>query len=269
MRNFAPLADADLPVPASLLDTLVDIFGPPGDWVIIGATARDLALKVGRVTLPLRATNDVDIAVAAQDAREFERALDKVGRPAAAWQRRLVAGQRVDVVPFGGIEHEGEVVVHDSTLNVLGLSEAAAHADRLLLPSGRVLPVAPLELIAILKLISFSDRYPGESKDAEDLRLVLQAASCGIYGEEVWDDDDAMTAVGFDHELAGAYRLGRRGLGCFTPARAQMVLSVATNTEGTLRFAGHREQHVLLDAWRAGMRQRRLNGGGRRRGFDL
>lgn len=167
MRNFAPLADTDLPVPASLLDALVDIFGPPGDWVVIGATARDLA---------------------------------------------------------------------------------------------------PLELIAILKMIAFSDRYPGESRDAEDLRLVQQAASHGIFGEEIWEDDDAMAAVGFDHELAGAYRLGRRGLGCFTSARAQMVLSLATSTEDTLRFAGHREQHVLLEAWRAGLRRERLGAEGRRRG---
>lgn len=194
MRSFSPLADSDLPVPAVLLDSLVDAFGPPGDWVLIGATARDLALHVGSVNLPRRATKDVDIAVAARDSRDFERTLDGVGRPTAAWQRRVVLGHQVDVIPFGGLERHGEVVVQDSVLNVLGLSEAAVHADLLVLPSGRVLPVAPLELIAILKVVAFSDRYPGESKDAEDLRIVLQAASRGSYGEEVWDDDDAWRA---------------------------------------------------------------------------
>lgn len=254
MRSFAPLADSDLPVPAVLLEALVDAFGPPGDWVVIGATARDLALQVGSVQLPRRATRDVDIAVAAHDSRDFQRTLDGVGRPTAAWQRRVVLGHQVDVVPFGDLERHGEVVVQDSVLNVLGLSEAAAHADRLVLPSGRVLPVAPLELIAILKMVAFADRYPGESRDAEDLRIVLQAASHGRYGDEVWDDDDALAAVGFDHELAGAYRLGRRGLECFRPDRASMVLSVASRTEDTLQFRGHRERRVLLDAWRAGLR---------------
>ena len=42
MRTFAPLAERDLPVPGELLDALVDTLGPPGPWVLIGATARDL-----------------------------------------------------------------------------------------------------------------------------------------------------------------------------------------------------------------------------------
>lgn len=264
MRSFAPLVDSDLPVPAALLDALVEMFGPPGDWVVIGAAARDLALQVGGVDLPRRATRDVDIAVAAHDAGEFERTLNRVGQPTAAWQRRIVGGQQVDVLPFGGMERDGVVTVQDHTLNVLGLSEAAAHADHLVLPSGGILPVAALEHLAILKLIAHSDRQPGDSRDADDLRILLQAASLGVYGAEVWDDDEAMAATGFDHELAGAYRLGRRGLSCFEPTRADRVLSVADSTEDVLLFTGHRAQHVLLDAWRAGLRQEPLSGGQRR-----
>ena len=77
MRTFAPLAERDLPVPGELLDALVDTLGPPGPWVLIGATARDLALILGGVTLPRRATNDVDIAVAAHDAGDFDALLDR------------------------------------------------------------------------------------------------------------------------------------------------------------------------------------------------
>lgn len=254
MRTFVPLTEADLPVDEALLEALVATFGQPGSWVVIGATARDLALQVGRVNIARRATKDVDLAVAASDLAHFQRQIDEVGRQDRAWQRRIVLGQPVDVVPFGGLESEGNVTVDGSTVNVLGLAEAAACADHLTLPSGGVLPVAPLELIAILKLLAFSDRHPGQTKDADDLRIVLQAASHGTYGEEVWDDDEALSASDFDHELAAAYRLGRRGIACFSPERASMVLAVVETTEETLGFPRHPEQRLLLDAWRAGLR---------------
>lgn len=254
MRTFAPLTAGDLPVREELFDVLVDAFGPPGTWVVVGATARDLALRVGDVPLTARATVDIDVAVAASDPRHFQIAISTVGTPTRAWQRRMVGHQQVDLVPFGGIESEGEVTLEGHTLNVLGLAEAAEHADLLVLPSGGVLPVAPLELIAFLKLLAFADRYPAQTKDGEDLRILLLAASSGVYGEDVWDDDEAMAACEFDHELAGAYRLGRRGIACFPPERATMVLAVASNTEGTLSFPRHPEQDPLLDAWRAGMR---------------
>lgn len=188
MRTFAPLAEGDLPVPGELLDSLVDSLGPPGPWLLIGATARDVALILGGVTLPRRATN---------------------------------------VVPFGDLERDGEVVIHGSSLSVLGCAEAAANADLVTLPSGRLLPVAPLELMAVLKLIAFTGRQPAETKDADDLLTVLRAASEGTYGEETWDDELAMAATDYDHELAGAYRLGSRGSACFSPERAQRVLQMA------------------------------------------
>lgn len=160
MRTFAPLAERNLPVPGELLDALVETLGPPGPWVLIGATARDLALILGGVTLPRRATNDVDIAVAADDAGDFDALLATIGEPTRAWQRRRLLGQQVDVVPFGELEREGDVVIHESSLSVLGCAEAAANADLVTLPSGRLLPVAPLELMAVLKLIAFAGRHP-------------------------------------------------------------------------------------------------------------
>lgn len=254
MRTFAPLAERDLPVPGELLDALVDTLGPPGPWVLIGATARDLALILGGVTLPRRATNDVDIAVAAHDAGDFDALLATIGEPTRAWQRRRLLGQQVDVVPFGDLERDGEVVIHESSLSVLGCAEAAANADLVTLPSGRLLPVAPLELMAVLKLIAFAGRQPAVTKDADDLLTVLRAASEGIYGDETWDDEPAMAATDFDHELAGAYRLGRRGIACFSTDRARHVLEVATQTRATVRLVWRGDHKELLEAWLAGLR---------------
>ncbi len=254
MRTFAPLTEANLPVSSELLDALVDALGAPGRWVLIGAAARDLALILGGVALPRRATNDVDIAIAAHDSVDFDAMLATIGEPTRAWQRRRLLGQQVDVVPFGDLERDGEVVIHESSLSVLGCAEAAANADLVTLPSGRLLPVAPLELMAVLKLIAFAGRQPAETKDADDLLTVLRAASEGIYGDETWDDEPSMAATGFDHELASAYRLGRRGMACFTPDRARRVLEVVTQTQPTLRLAWRGANDELLDAWLAGLR---------------
>lgn len=254
MRIFAPLAEGDLPVPGELLDALVDALGSPGRWVLIGATARDLALILGGVSLPRRATKDVDVAVAARDAVDFDAMLATIGEPTRAWQRRRLLGQQVDGVPFGDLERDGEVVIHESSLSVLGCSEAAANADIVTLPSGRLLPVASLELIAVLKLIAFAGRQPAETKDADDLLTVLRAASEGIYGDETWDDEPAMAATDFDHELAGAFRLGRRGIARFTTDRARRVLQVAAQIQPTVRLAWRGGNDELLEAWLLGLR---------------
>ncbi len=254
MRTFAPLADGKLPVPGELLDALVDTLGSPGAWVLIGATARDIALDLGGVTLPRRATNDVDIAIAAHDAMEFDARLAKLGQPTREWQRRRLLGQQVDVVPFGGLERDGDVVIHESSLTVLGCAEAAAHADYITLPSGRILPVAPLELIAVLKLVAFADRQPAQTKDADDLLTVLRASSEGIYGNEVWEDEVALTATDYDHTLAGVHRLGRRGIACFTPGRAERLIQRASEIQPALRLAWRGAHDQLLEAWLVGLR---------------
>lgn len=256
MRTFAPLAEADLPVPGELLDALVDALGAPGRWVLIGAAARDLALILGGVNLPRRATNDVDIAIAAHDAVDFDAMLATIGEPTRAWQRRRLLGQQVDVVPFGDLERDGEVVIHESSLSVLGCAEAAANADLVTLPSGRLLPIAPLELIAVLKLIAFAGRQPAETKDADDLLTVLRAASDGIYGDETWGDQSAMAATDYDHELAGAYRLGRRGVACFSLDRAGRVVQTGSQIQPALLSTWRGAHRELLGAWLAGLQER-------------
>lgn len=253
MRTFAPLTEGDLPVPGELLDALVDSLGAPGRWVLIGATARDLALILGGVSLPRRATNDVDIAIAAHDVVDFDAMLATIGEPTRAWQRRRLLGQQVDVVPYGDLERDGEVVIHESSLSVLGCAEAAANADLVTLPSGRLLPVAPLELMAVLKLVAFAGRQPAETKDADDLLTVLRASSEGVYGDEAWDDEPALAAAAYDHELASAYRLGLRGIACFTSDRAQSVLRMAAGTQPLLRLAWRGTRDELLEAWLAGI----------------
>ena len=63
-----------------------------------------------------------------------------------------------------------------------------------------------------------------------------------------------MAATDFDHELAGAHRLGRRGIACFIPDRALRVHKVAKQVHPALRLAWRGAHEGLLKAWLAGLR---------------
>lgn len=180
---------------------------------------------------------------------------DRLGTPSREWQRRTVLGYQVDVVPFGEIETNGTVRVREHTISVLGCAEAAQRADLVTLPSGAQLPFAPLEILAVLKLTAFRDRHPASTKDLGDLALILRAASHGGYGEEVWDDLEALAALDHDHELAGAFRLGRRARACFTDRRAALLDEVLDTATPRLEAAWPRTvERRILNAWLRGIR---------------
>lgn len=82
---------------------------------------------------------------------------------------------------------------------------------------------------------------------------MLRAASEGIYGDETWDDEDALAATDYDHELASAYRLGRRGREVFTADRAARAGDIAAAMETPLMLAWGGERRALWDAWLAGL----------------
>ncbi len=105
--------------------------------MLVGATARDIALAAEGHDAPLRATNDVDIAVVVADAAAFERLVaDLAAVPGGGAHKFLVNGVDVDVVPFGGIEREDRTVIwpDGSTMNTLGFAESLESALELLLP---------------------------------------------------------------------------------------------------------------------------------------
>lgn len=82
------------------------------------------------------AGDDLRAWYAPLDPAGFDAMLATVCEPTRAWQCRRPLGQQVDVVPFGGPERDGEVVIHESSLIVLGCAEAAAYAANGTLPSG-------------------------------------------------------------------------------------------------------------------------------------
>lgn len=228
-RVFELSSTRDLTVPVEVLEELTGRLEERGmTWVVIGALARDLTVHGPLGHRPSRATDDVDVAIAVggyDEFADFTALFDAAGLSAAHQVR--VHGVKVDVVPFGALERDGSVEMGEGhVLNVVGLREAAAEPDLVALDRRLQVPVASLEAQTVLKWLAWRDRRYDGTKDAVDLATLLQAASEGIYGDEMWSDDRALGACGYDPVAAGAWRLGFRARMLFTDSRARHVTAV-------------------------------------------
>jgi len=210
------------------------------DYLVTGATARDVllyhvfGLETGRATL------DVDLAVAVDSWPEFERVktrLVETGevttddmRPHRLSYRTSEGGKYpLDLLPFGGLEQRPSEIAWPPDLsvvmNVAGYREALAAAEQVEFRVGLIVRVASLPSLAILKLFAWSDRGVGDPRDAFDFGILLHSyAEAGnedrLYGDEM----PLLEAVGYDVDLASARLLGKDAARIIEPAtRAQVI----------------------------------------------
>lgn len=93
--------------------------------LVIGALARDLVAYLPRQASAPRATKDIDIALRTStldEYRELTRGLEKLS---SAEHKFRISGYEVDIVPFGGLEQQGEVRFPDAVLEVVQGTVAA------------------------------------------------------------------------------------------------------------------------------------------------
>jgi predicted nucleotidyltransferase len=212
---------------------------------------------------PLRATNDVDIAVAVADAAAFEVLVaDLSPVPAGGAHKFLINRVEVDIVPFGGIEREDRSIVwpDGSTMSTLGFVESLGSALELLLPERRRMRVASIPAQTAFKIFAWADRGHWTDRDAVDLRVLLLSFSSGARLHHLYADDNlaVLEDHDFDVRLAGAYWLGvdvQRELGRQVAQRCRDVV-VADEASGRLPLAMRAntgEDQALLAAFVAGL----------------
>lgn len=187
--------------------------------MIVGARCRDLlhARFVGGV--PMRSTNDTDMAIAMPDWREFEAIRESFDPVGESGHRFRINGIVTDVIPFGDVEHPAGTTTRppqNFAMNVHGFRDAFARADLLPWRADENVRIPRAEGYAVLKAHAWLDRSPnGEYKDAGDLALAVYWYSQDIdmlYAENnFW----AMERYGHDLTLAAAALVGtamRNGL---------------------------------------------------------
>lgn len=152
------------------------------DFFIIGAVARDIWYAESSLTSPR--TKDIDFAIFAGNLEEYEAVKqylqDKEGYHKSKGNAFVLITPRgipVDILPFGGIESDGEVQIEGkglSSIRVDGMLEVfEAGTNPVTTPGGREFQVASLPAIVLLKLVAFDDRPEKRLKDPRDIANIL------------------------------------------------------------------------------------------------
>jgi predicted nucleotidyltransferase len=160
---------------------------------LVGALVPELLLAVR----PPRRTNDVDVVAVVATIHDFEAVKERLGaygfsRTSAPYQLKHRDGGRVDILPVGGnVAPGGRLNLGDGfDLNMAGFDHVVPNAIDIPIDEGPNLPVAPLPLYVLLKLVAYTDR-----KASKDLGSVLHCL------EHYLEEDDRRNGV--DNDAAG------------------------------------------------------------------
>jgi predicted nucleotidyltransferase len=131
-------------------------------------------------------------------------------------QRFLSNSVIVDIVPFGSIVDENKRISwppeHKIFMSMLGFNEAYEYSITVRLSSDPELDIKlpTLPGLALMKIISWKEKYPERKRDAEDLVLIMQKyEDAGNFDRLYEEEQDLLQEENFDTRLAGIRLLGR------------------------------------------------------------
>ncbi|MEO6213185.1 MAG: hypothetical protein ABIP65_06115 [Vicinamibacterales bacterium] len=174
-------------------------------FAIVGALVPELLLDAR----PARMTNDTDVTVVVQSLADFETLKNRLAafgftRTRLPHRMQHRSGGLVDLLPFSeAIAPAGRLQLEEGfVFNMAGFDQVVPNVIPISIEGGLTLPLTPLPLYVLLKLVAFSDR-----KEPKDLAGVLHCF------EHYLEDDERR--YGVDHEEDGvpyeytcAYLLG-------------------------------------------------------------
>ena len=204
--NFDEVKEAYSPV-FEVLEKAFSEFGI--DYYLIGAQARDVWTH--HLNLNARVTRDIDYSVYIGNYEEWN-ALNEYllaegfSRDGNQPYRFYYKGFTIDLLPFGGIEENGEVILKNPTteLSVYGCKEVIE--DAIIIHDKY--KVITLPGLCIMKLLAFNER-PDRTKDMDDFLLILFNYH-KIAGEQLFEDHhDDLIENDFELPVASARLLGR------------------------------------------------------------
>ncbi|MBB1285249.1 hypothetical protein HRH25_12765 [Flavisolibacter sp. BT320] len=180
------------------------------DYYLIGAQSRDV--WTNHLSLDKRTTRDIDYCVYIKD-RETWNTLTQYLVNEEGFERdnkepyRFYFGGTVDLIPFGGIERDGEVVLENPTteLSVYGCKEVTEEA---VVIEGSF-KVVTLPGLCVMKLIAYDEKPDRRAKDLDDYYFLVKHYG-EIAGEVLFSGNyDDLLEGDFDLQIAAARMLGR------------------------------------------------------------
>jgi predicted nucleotidyltransferase len=214
------------PILLEILSTIQVVTGKLGcDYLLVGATARDMLMTHVFGIDTRRATHDVDFAIVLDHWERFnalKAALVATGSFTPAADRVHLLHYKpaehgnafpLDLIPFGGVEQEAHRIAWPPDMNVvmsvMGYAEALASALDVEAGNSLVIRVVSIPALAALKLLAWDDRGLQDNKDAQDLLFLLQHYHEAGNGDRMYEEAfELLEAAGFDLPVAGATLLG-------------------------------------------------------------
>ena len=190
-------------------------------FFVVGASARDIILKHCYGIEPPRKTGDIDLGVEVaswEQFRELTESLIATGRFFATpeKQRFRYGTILIDILPFGPITDENKKISwppeHETIMSMVGFEEAYEYSITVRLSSDPVLDIKlpTLPGLAIMKLISWKDKYPERKRDAGDLLLIMNKYEEAGNSERLYEEESPLLQEeDFDARMAGVRLLGR------------------------------------------------------------
>ena len=207
-------------------------------YFVIGATARDIILHYGYDVPIKRATADTDLGIEISSWHEFQTLKEQLtatglftttGIPYRLFYKKKLP---LDIIPFGPLEHPGKEITWppgNRIMNVLGFEDAYRNALIVRLndnPSLDIQFVTPAGL-AVLKIIAWQDRSPGDSKDAQDLAYLMSNYLDAGNQKRIYNDHgDLLDVDDFDYIRSGAQLLGRDMAKMMLPETREVVVQI-------------------------------------------
>lgn len=209
-------------VPDYLVDLVMDMQKALGkdayDFLLIGATARDLIISGHHKLQPGTVTRDIDFAIYIPEWESYDSIIAKLIATQKFKQtkirHRLYYQDQieVDLVHFGDIQNEqGEYQWpphYDTQMNVAGFTEINQQGITVKLnPENLLFRVAPIQGICVMKVLAWKDRKYETAKDGQDLGFILR--NYIELKENLVYEDHADLLADFDHISTGARIMGR------------------------------------------------------------
>jgi predicted nucleotidyltransferase len=227
-------------------------------FFVVGAAARDIILQYGYGILTTRATADIDFGVQVSDWEHYKQLRDglistgKFTSDKKKAQRILFEKNfPVDIIPFGAIANLDNSVSwppdHEVEMSTLGFEESYRHSLTVRLRSDPILDVqfSSLPGLALMKIISWHDRYPERKRDAKDIILLMRNYLDTGNEERLYNEEaDLLEEEDFDYLRASARLLGRDIAAILNPKTAKTILEILD------RETGKQDRYRLIEDMR-------------------
>lgn len=155
---------------------------------VVGARARDVAMRLMKADEPKRRTEDLDVAIAVDDWAAFDEICHTLQenhfKRYKNTQKFFYKGENgeldfeVDVVPFGGVAVDEKIAwppEGNPVMSVKCFNDVMKEAVQVIIEDQVSVKIAPLCGQFLIKLDTWHDRHNVTDKDAEDMLFILKS----------------------------------------------------------------------------------------------